>query len=257
MAARGKLRALFVPGLFTLLGLAILVALGTWQLQRLAWKNELIDRVEERLAAAPIAAPPPAAWEDLDLDALDYQPVGVRGHFLNERESHVFIGLTQPRGPLGGPGYFILTPLVTADGWTVIVNRGFVPQERKDPATRLEGQVGGEVAVTGLLRRPEGRNPFTPPDDAAGNMWFTRDPAAIAAALALPGPVAPYMIDAAYDPSQPGGIPQGGESVVSFANNHLMYAVTWYGLAVVLLIVFVAFARGRLRDQGSTSGVDG
>jgi surfeit locus 1 family protein len=247
VAARTGVRSLLWPALATLAGLAILIALGTWQLQRLTWKNQLIDAVEARLAADPVPAPPPSAWAGLDLAALDYQPVTVTGHFLHDRESHVFIGLTQPRGPLSGPGYFILTPLETQDGWTVIVNRGFVPQDRKDPATRAEGQVAGEVTVTGLLRAPELRNPFTPPDEPDRNIWFTRDPAAIAAAV-LPGAeVAPYTIDAAYDPSMPGGMPQGGESVVSFPNNHAMYAVTWYGLAIVLLAVFIAFARGRLR----------
>ncbi|MCC6982170.1 MAG: SURF1 family protein [Bauldia sp.] len=247
MPARTGLRSLLAPGIATLAGLAILIGLGTWQLQRLAWKNELIATVDARLAAEPIAAPPPAAWAGLDLDALDYQPVTVTGRFLHDREAHVFIGLTQPRGPLGGPGYFILTPLETADGWTVIVNRGFVPQDRKDPATRAEGQVSGEVNVTGLLRRPELRNPFTPADEPDRNMWFTRDPAAIAAAVVPGAEAAPYTIDAAYDPAQPGGIPQGGESVVSFPNNHLMYALTWYGLGLVLVVVFIAFARGRLR----------
>jgi surfeit locus 1 family protein len=242
------MRVLLAPAIATLLGLAVLIALGSWQLQRLAWKNDLVATVEARLAATTIPAPPPTAWPALDLEALDYQPVSVTGRYLHDREVHVFIGLTQPRGPVGGPGYFVLTPLQTAEGWTVIVNRGFVPQERKDPATRAEGQVAGEVTVSGLLRRPELRNPFTPADDPGRNIWFTRDPAAIAAALDLPGgEVAPYTTDAAYDPAQPGGIPQGGESVVSFPNNHLIYALTWYGLGVVLLAVFFAFARGRLR----------
>jgi surfeit locus 1 family protein len=247
VAERTGVRSLLWPAIATLVGLAILIALGTWQLQRLTWKSQLIAQVEARLAADPIPAPPPGAWPALDLDALDYQPVTVTGHFLHDRESHVFIGLTQPRGPLGGPGYFILTPLETPDGWTVIVNRGFVPQDRKDPATREEGQVAGEVTVTGLLRRPELRNPFTPPDEPERNIWFTRDPASIGA-FVLPGAeVAPYTIDAAYDASMPGGMPQGGESVVSFPNNHAMYAITWYGLGIVLVAVFIAFARGRLR----------
>lgn len=248
MAAPTGPRRLIVPGIATLAALAVLIALGTWQLQRLAWKNDLIARIETRLAAPPIPAPPPAEWAGLDLDALDYQPVTITGRYLNDRESHVFIGLTQAHGPLSGPGFFILTPLVTSEGWTVIVNRGFVPQALKEPVTRAASQIEGEVAVSGLLRRPELRNPFTPPDDPVRNMWFTRDPVAIAAAVAG-AEVAPYTIDAAYDPALPGGIPQGGESVVSFPNNHLMYAFTWYALGLVLVAVFIAFARGRLRGR--------
>ncbi len=247
MSAPTGLRGLIVPGIATLAALAVLIALGTWQLQRLAWKNDLVAQVEARLASPPIPAPPPAEWAGLDLDALDYQPVAITGRFLNDRESHVFIGLTQARGPLSGPGFFILTPLVTSEGWTVIVNRGFVPQPLKDPATRAASQIEGEVTVSGLLRRPELRNPFTPPDDPVRNMWFTRDPVAIAASVAPGAEAAPYTIDAAYDPTLPGGIPQGGESVVSFPNNHLMYAFTWYALGLVLVAVSIAFARGRLR----------
>lgn len=242
------LRRLVILAAFAVVALAILCGLGVWQIQRLAWKEDLIARVNARVTLAPVPAPPPVEWPGLDLDAADYRPVTLSGHFLHADEAHVYAALTEPRGPVGGQGYMVLTPLETPDGWFVIVNRGFVPQERADPATRPQGQIGGETTVTGLLRPPQGRNAFTPADDPAGNMWFTRDPAPVAAHFGLPADrVAPYLIDAAYDPALPGGLPQGGETTVTFSNNHLQYAITWFGLALGLLGVFFAYARGVLR----------
>jgi surfeit locus 1 family protein len=140
-----------------------------------------------------------------------------------------------------------MTPLATAGGWTVYVNRGFVPADRKDPATRPEGQVAGETTVTGLLRAPYDRSWFAPADNRAKNEWFSRDPVLYARASGIePAKVAPYIIDAKFDAGLPGGLPQGGETIVDFPNNHLQYAITWYGLAAALAGVFFVFARGRL-----------
>ena len=226
--------------------------LGVWQLQRLAWKNDLIATVESRTALAPVAAPGPSEWPGIDFDAVDYLPVTLAGAFRNDLEAHVYTTLTQPAGPVGGQGYFVMTPFETAGGWWVIVNRGFVPAERKDPATRAEGQIEGPTEVVGLLRQPQGRNAFTPADDIADNMWFTRDPAAIAAAAGLPATLtAPYYLDARFDPDLPGGLPQGGETVVSFPNNHLQYVITWFGLAFALLGVFFAWLRSTRRKAAS------
>ncbi len=247
-AARSPFRRLLAPGIATLIGVIILCGLGTWQLQRLAWKEDLIARVETRTHLPPVAAPGPQAWPGLDLDAADYLPVTVKGRYDNDREVHVFAALTESHGPLGGQGYFVMVPFVTDAGWTVIVNRGFVPEAFKDPATRAEGRIDGETEVTGLLRPPQGRNWFTPADDTARNMWFTRDPATIGAFLQVPpASLAPYTIDARYDPALPGGLPQGGETTVTFPNNHLQYVITWFGLAAALIGVFAAFARATLR----------
>lgn len=228
------------------IGVLVLLGLGTWQAQRLVWKNDLIETIESRTAEAPMAAPGPAAWPTLDFETADYRPVIVRGTFRHDQEAHVYANLPDPHGPLGGPGYFIMTPFETTDGWWVIVNRGFVPEHLKDPATRVESQIDGLSTVTGLLRRPQGTNAFTPADNVEANLWFTRDPAAIAAAHGLPAEnVAPYYIDAAFDPRLPGGVPQGGETEVTFPNNHLQYAITWYGLAVALVVIYVAVLRQR------------
>jgi surfeit locus 1 family protein len=133
----------------------------------------------------------------------------------------------------------VMTPLKTEAGWIVYVNRGFVPTAKADPSTRAGGQVTGGTTVTGRFRAPARRSWFMPGDDAAKNQWFSRDPALYAAPQGLlPASVAPYIIDAAADPSLPGGLPQGGETVVSFPNSHLGYAITWFGLAAALAGVY-------------------
>jgi surfeit locus 1 family protein len=243
-----SLRGLVIPGVAAGLAFGILIALGVWQLQRLEWKEALIARVSERVDAAPVAAPGPDEWAGLDIVGLEYVPVTVAGRFLHRDEAHVFTVLSEPRGRYGGMGYLVMTPLETADGSIVYVNRGFVPDGSKDPATRVAGQIAGAVAVTGLLRAPRGRTWFSAEDDRAGNVWFSRDPALFAAWSGLPvARVAPYTIDMRFDPALPGGLPQGGETFLQFRNNHLGYALTWFGLAGGLAAVFLLFARGRWR----------
>lgn len=247
-------RALVLPGLAALAGIAILVSLGLWQVERLQWKTALIERVEAGLAAEPVAAPGPDQWANLDIVAREYQRVAVAGVFDHDREIHVIATLPDPKGPAGGIGYFVMTPLVTNDGWTVYVNRGFVPRERVSPETRREGLVEGETAVTGLLRAPRRRAWFMPGDDATGNAWLSRDPLLYVETLGLlAAGVAPYYIGADYDPALPGGMPQGGETIVEFPNNHLGYALTWFGLAAALAAVFVAFAWRWARGEGDGS----
>lgn len=242
------MRRLVLPAIATLVGVAILVSLGVWQIERLHWKEALIARVESRIDAAPVPAPGPAAWPALDLTEAEYQPVVVSGRYRNADEADVVYALTEPKGPAGGFGYLVMTPFQTDDGWIVYVNRGFVPRDRKDPASRAAGIIEGPTTVTGLLRKPSHRSWFSPADDPARNEWLSRDPAAFAAAAGLPpASVAPYLIDARFDPSLPGGLPQGGETIVAFPNSHLQYVVTWFGLALALVGVFVAFAAGRLR----------
>lgn len=249
LRGRGGWRGLAVPAAATAVLFVILAGLGLWQLERLAWKEALIARVEAGLAALPIAAPGPSAWDALDLAESEYRPVTVAGVFDHGREIHVVHTLVGPKGPVGGLGYQVLTPLRTDEGWWVYVNRGFVPREKKDAATRAAGQIDGPMTVAGLLRGGSQRSWFTPGDDPGRNEWFSRDPALFAAAAGLPAEaVAPYIIDARFDPALPGGLPQGGETIVSFPNNHLQYALTWLGLAAVLVGVFAAFAVRRVRE---------
>ena len=243
-------RRLLLPGIATALALAVLVSLGLWQVKRLQWKEALIARVAARIDAAPIPAPGPGNWPDLDVEDLEYQPVTVTGRLLHQYEAHLFTVLASPQGQFGGQGYFVVTPLETADGWFVYVNRGFVPENRKSPDTRPGGQVDGPVTITGLFREARPAPWFGVEDDTAKNIWFSRVPALFAAWNGLPvAGVAPYTIDARFDPTLAYGLPQGGETLVEFPNSHFGYAVTWFGLAAGLLGVFFVFARGRLRDN--------
>jgi surfeit locus 1 family protein len=245
-----SLRRLFAPSVAAVLAFSILISLGFWQVQRLAWKEALIARVGERVNAQPIAAPSTKEWPDLERADLEYQPVSVTGRFLHQYEAHVFTALNAPRGHFGGLGYFVMTPLETADGWFVYVNRGFVPEDRKFGATRPLGQLDAEITVTGLYRTPRLGSWLSPANDTTKNVWFSRDPGLFAEWHGPPAAwVAPYTIDAGFDPDLPGGLPQGGETLIEFPNNHLGYALTWFGLAAALVGVFFVFARARLREK--------
>jgi surfeit locus 1 family protein len=225
--------------------LVVLLALGTWQVQRLAWKTALIARVEDRVKAPPAALPDPATWPGLAAEDIEFRPVRLAGTFDHDREIHVFIALTRPLGPLGGQGYFVVTPMTLDDGHVVFVNRGFVPLERKDPATRTEGRVSGRVEIEGLMRPAEAESWISPAPDPAKNVWFVRDPLAMAQGSGIEAErVAPFTVDA-FAGQVPGGLPQGGETVLAFTNNHLGYAITWYGLAAALVAVTVVFLRRR------------
>lgn len=214
--------------LLGIVGLALfagLVGLGSWQVQRRAWKLDLIERVEQRLQAAPVVAPGPGAWPHIGRED-EYRRVFVEGQFLHELEA-----CTQAVTKLGA-GCWVMTPLRQADGSVVLVNRGFVEPERRDPAARSPGQVPGPQRIEGLLRLSEPGGGFLRRNDPAANRWHSRDVTAIAAARGLPaGQVAPYFIDAATTAE---GGPAGGLTVIRFHNSHLVYALTWYGLALMV-----------------------
>ncbi|CEJ15470.1 SURF1 family protein [bacterium YEK0313] len=243
---------LLLPGITALVALAVLVGLGTWQLSRLAWKNELIAQVAARSHAAPAPLPPPASWPAMTAESDEYRRVSATGTFRHDAEAYLYFVAGDSRRPgeagrVQGQGYLVITPLVMTDGRIVLVNRGFVPTDRRDPASRAQGQVPGVVTVTGLLRYPEARGLFAAPDDATRRLFYTRDIGAMANALGLDGrQTAPFLIDA-DSADVPGGLPQGGETRLVFPNRHLEYALTWYGLALTLVGVFIAFALQRRR----------
>jgi len=230
-------------GALMLLVFAALVALGTWQLHRLSWKLDLIARIEARVHAEPIAPPGPAAWRNVGADADQYRRVSVSGTFLDDRETAV-----QAVTNLGG-GFWILSPFRTDAGYTVLVNRGFVPPDRRDASSRQAGGIAGPTTVTGLLRLSEPRGAFLRSNDPLANRWYSRDVAAIAVARGL-GPVAPYFIDAEATPNAGSG-PVGGLTVIAFPNNHLVYALTWYGLAAMLAGAAIWVVRDERRPRGT------
>ncbi|BAQ45097.1 MULTISPECIES: SURF1 family protein [Methylobacterium] len=211
-----------------LLATALFVALGIWQVERRAWKLDLIARVEARLAAPPVPAPGRADWPRITRDADEYRRVTATGRFLPDRAVRT-TALTEK-----GAGSWLLVPLVTPAGDTILVNRGFVPPDwRAVPPDRgaPAGDGEGTVTVAGLLRLPEPGGGFLRSNDPAHDRWYSRDVAAIAAAKGL-GDVAPYFIDADASGNRPGE-PVGGLTVVTFRNHHLIYALTWFGLALM------------------------
>lgn len=217
----------------------VLVALGTWQLERKAWKEALIAALTERLAAPPVALPSPSAWPRLDQAADEYRRVSFTASFDHGKEALVYATASAFRPDVSGAGYWVFTPARLADGGFVMVNRGFVSDVRKGEATRAAGQIAGPVEITGAMRWPELHHWYSPADDPAHNLWYTRDTVAIAAADGI-RPVAPFYVEQEA-PAPPGGLPQPGKLVVKLPNNHLQYAVTWYGLALVLVVVFAAY----------------
>jgi surfeit locus 1 family protein len=223
------------------LGIVLLIGLGVWQVERRAWKLALIDRVDQRIHAAPVPAPGPALWPGITAAEDEYRRVSVTGRYLDDRET-----LVQAVTELGG-GFWVVTPLLTGDGSTVLVNRGFVPPDRRDPSAHRAGD--GETTVVGLVRMTEPHGGFLRTNDAKLDHWYSRDVAAIAAARGLER-VAPYFIDAEAG-ADPAGFPRGGLTVIAFPNNHLVYALTWFGLAAMLTAATVFLAREEWRTRNS------
>lgn len=240
---------LLVAGVATAVVTACLVSLGTWQMHRMAWKHDLIAKVTSRASAAAVPAPGPHDPLARDPDALDYTVVRVEGRWIAGTDAHVQALLGEARGAFGGPGRWIMTPLARPDGTIVWINRGFVPTERLGRETKADPDHA--VTIEGLARPPEPRGAFTPDDDPAKNMWFVRDPARLSAAFGLPlEKTLPYTIDAGVGATPSSGLPQAGETRLAFSDNHLGYALTWYGLAIAAVGVFVVRVRSERRRRG-------
>ena len=216
---------------------AALISLGVWQVQRLHWKLGLIAQVNQSLAQPPVSFDEALAMGG----PAQYRRVMLDGWFLNAKESYLYAS-----GPGGGPVYHVLTPFETRDGRVLMVDRGIVPPGLIDPAKRARGQIGERVMI-GVWRVPDAPGFFTPPPDTAHRIWYSRDVAAMAAAADVKL-TAPVLVEADAAPN-PGGWPKGGQTQVTFRNEHLQYALTWFGLAAALLGVYLAFhiSKGRLR----------
>ena len=223
-ARKGLRPAAIAVMVMTIILTGCLLALGTWQVNRLAWKKDLVARVEERAHAAPIEAPAASEWPALtDPAQYEYRRVKITGTFRHQDEVQVYTVTDL------GPGYWVLTPLERQDGTRVIINRGFVPTDKRAPSTRADGEVAGTVEIVGLMRAPETGGLFLRTNDPQNDRWYSRNIAQITDAKKIEN-AAPFYIDADAT-ANPGGLPVGGKTMLTFPNNHLSYAITWYILA--------------------------
>jgi surfeit locus 1 family protein len=219
--------------IFALLAFGGFMALGLWQLERRTWKLNLIAQVDQRVHAAPEALPPPNQWPRANTAADAYRRVRAEGTFLAKPPT-----LVQAVTELGA-GFWVLAPLQLADGSLVLVNRGFVPATARERAN-VPAAPG---PVVGLLRMTEPDGAFLRKNDPATSRWYSRDVHAIAAAQGLHAGVAPYFIDQEAVPADTGNGPVGGLTVIAFSNSHLVYALTWFTLALMVLGAVWLFVR--------------
>ncbi len=228
-----------------LAALAVLIGLGVWQLERLQWKEGLIAEIEARSTGAPITIAEALAIARQGRDP-DYYRVRVEGRFHHDKERYLFAQSLAD----GTPGWHVITPLETTGGDMVLVDRGFVPDVLKEASSRASGQVEGVVTVTGIVRSPEIQGSFVPDNEREANRWFWRDLGAMARSMFPEGTVemAPFFFDAEKS-DVPGGWPEGGQTRLELPNNHLQYAITWFLLALCLLVIYAVYVRGLYRRR--------
>jgi surfeit locus 1 family protein len=241
-------RGIFGPAIVVLAAFLILIALGTWQLQRKAWKEGLIADIDRRSAAAPVGLPRPETWPQLRQEDDEFRRVKLTAE-LRGGEAFVYTSGSSLRPDIKAPGYFVFSPARLPDGRVVVINRGYVGLDRQ-----LSPSVGS-IDVIGYLRWPEPRHWLFPDEERSDKTWIVRDHRAMAARNGW-GDVGPFYIDQEA-PVPDGGLPRPGPIRPSLPNNHLGYALTWYGLAAVLAAVFAAWLHGRGQGASPTDGAAG
>jgi cytochrome oxidase assembly protein ShyY1 len=241
MNAARRRGSIVLPAALAFTGLLVLVGLGTWQIERKAWKENLIATLDVKRNDAPVALPPPAEWAGMTPDNSEFTRVRLRVEFTGGGDALVYTSGSSIRDDVKGAGYFVFTPARLPDGRQVVVNRGFVPAKSYPAAS-------GGADIVGAIRWPEVPSVFVSDHDASGVIWTVRDPSAMAARKDW-GPVAPFYIEQEA-PVPAGGLPHPAPLQVHLRNDHLQYAITWYGLAAVLVVMFAIWAaRGRREAQ--------
>lgn len=225
--------------------------LGYWQVERRAWKLDLIERVDARVHGDAVTAPDQADWENVSRGRDEYRKVMLLGTYRNDLESQVYAATDY------GAGYWVITPMERVDGTIIMINRGFVPTDRRAPETRTDSMIDGQTRVTGLLRMDEPVGTFIRDNVPEEDRWYSRDVKAMAIKQGLsPDRVAPYFIDA-DGKNNPAKLPIGGLTKISFPNNHLMYALTWFGMALLTLVgAWIVLRTRRPKNGQDTSDED-
>jgi surfeit locus 1 family protein len=232
-----RFRPTLWPTVFTIPALILLLGLGTWQVQRLHWKENLIATRHDRSTGPAIPLPA----DNADPATYEFSKTRATGHFLNDKEMYL-----AARSLHGNIGFHVVTPLVLADGSAVLVDRGWVPTERRDPASRKAGELDGTVTIEGLLRGSQKQSWLVPDNEPKNNTWFYVDVPAMAKWAGL-ARAHPYFVEAGPAPN-PGGYPIGGQSHLELPNNHLQYAFIWYSFAVSLSVIYVLYHRKRDKE---------
>jgi surfeit locus 1 family protein len=235
-----RMRGLLLFTAFSATCLALLIGLGVWQLHRLEWKQGLLAQIEARVHADPLtlkeAVARAAAGED-----VSYLRVRVDGSFDHGKERYLYAFSE------GTPGWHVITPLTTPEGEVVLIDRGFVPDALREPSSRAQGEINDTVTITGLARTPETRGLFIPDNEPAENRWFWRDLVGLSKSMFPVGSagIAPFILEAERSDA-PGGWPLGGQTKLDLPNNHLQYALTWFLLALCVVVIYVIYVRSRL-----------
>ena len=242
-----QLRPALWPSVVSLVIFSVALGLGIWQMERREWKRAILDRMAVNRAAAPVSLD-----ELLKGDPLrhEYGRVKVAGTFVHDKEFYL-----AARSLKNKVGLQVVTPLATDDGRIVLFDRGWIPQETKDPARRAAGQVQGRSELTGIVRRNQERRQFAPENVPDRNVWFHVDvPLMRSMAGGKPDPKLDAFFLEADAAANPGGVPVGGQTRLDIPNDHLQYAITWFLIALAMAGVYLAYhwENGRLTIAGHT-----
>ena len=227
-------RSLLLPGVVAAAVFAVLVALGVWQLERKTWKENLIATLAERMSVPPSPVSPRGQWQSLTPAADEFRRVRMHAQFAATREARVYSGGAGLRDDVKGPGYFAFAPVRLPDGTTVVVNRGHVDNSSPDASLKPIALPETAVDIVGVLRWPEQPGSFVTPYSERQDLWFARDHRAMAARYGW-GEVAPFYVEM-ESPAPAGGVPRPGRLTVKLRNDHFGYAMTWFGLAGLLVV---------------------
>lgn len=249
MTARDERRGggIIVPTILAVVGVAVLIALGVWQLERRTWKENLIATINARVTQTPQQLPPPGDWPRLTAADNEYRRVTFPAEFVAGQEAYLYSAGSALRPDVKGTGYWVFAPARLAGGGIVVVDRGAVPLDRKEAASRAQGTPHGTIDIVGIMRWPEKPGLFTPAADPKERVWYLRDQQEMAQAEQW-GTVAPFYIDQ-ETPVPAGGLPLPGKVVVNLPDNHMQYAITWFCLALGMAGVYGVWVAGRLRRR--------
>jgi surfeit locus 1 family protein len=228
-----KFKPTFWPTVFTVPAVLLMLGLGVWQIQRLQWKEALIAERVERTAAPAIALPGPGA----DIADLEFRHVALTGEFLHDKE--MWLGA---RSLNDNTGYHLVTPFRLTDGRVVLVDRGWIPLDRKTADKRAAGNPAGQVAMDGVIRFNGRQTWFVPDNRPDLRFFFWVDLPAMASLAGTPDSETRFFVEAGPAPN-PGGFPIGGQTRINLPNDHLQYAIIWFALAGALIVIYVLYHR--------------